>query len=367
MNIGLLLPSVIYAVVGYEINIYFHNLVTTINPYNYAYEVKASVGRTDAMRWHWIPEAPGTQKVVVSVWNDDGKVAEAEATIIVSPADAGSNRELTILEIGASCMAGMGHCDALHAHFQPEGNPKLIMLGSHGPGYTPLVPGGPATESYGGWTWKTFFTKTQTKQLANDGLHPARPYDVPSPFLFKDGDEFVFDFARYLDKYCNGRKPDAVLFELGVNGLFSCKTDEELKEKLDNDIMPYMERMMVEIRKVAPNAKFGVELIPTGSTSQDAFGANYGTTQSRRRWLINAFTMYRRYMEKAEEIGYDTIPAYINYDCNLNYPTKSEPAFQGSSTMVNSPSNALHPTKDGHRQWTDSEYFWLKYILANQN
>ena len=364
MNIGLLMPKVIHAVVGCEINIYFKNIVTVINPEGLAFEVDFPVGRTDTARWHWIPapEEAGEHHLLLSVWNDDGKVAESESLVVVSPADAGAGKELTLLEIGASCTVGEGHGNALWQRFQAAGNPRLTMLGSHAPGYKAVQPGGPANEAYGGWNWRTFFEKTQSSNLDNDGLHPARPYDVPSPFLFKRGDSFVFDFAAYLEKYCGGKKPDAVMFELGVNGFFGCKSDEEARWYLDNHILPFMKRMFNEIRHVAPNVRFGMELIPTGSLSQDAFGACYGTQFSRRRWLLNAYILHKCYMDLAESLDFDLVPAYINFDCALNYPRKYVPAFDGSETMVEIVTNSLHPTVEGYRQWADSEYFWLKYI-----
>ena len=365
MNIGLLMPRTIYAVVGHEISVYFRNVVTAINPDMFAFEVEADIGQTDAARWHWIPSEKdtGEHRIVLSVWNDDGKVAEGASTIVVSPADAGAGKEITLLEIGASCMAADGHGNALWRRFQPSGNPKLTMLGSHSPGYKEVTPGGPANEAYGGWNWKTFFEKTRTEHLDNDGLHPARPYDVPSPFLFNRNGEFVFDFEEYLEKRCGGRRPDFVLFELGVNGLFLCRTDEETNWYLDNHILPYMERMIADIRRVVPDAKLGMELIPTGAATQDSFGRNYGTQQSRRRWLINAYILHKCYMEKAESMGYDTVPAYVNYDCTVNYPHELTPAFSGSKVMVDVVTNSLHPTVDGFEQWADSEYFWLKRNL----
>ncbi len=366
-RIGFMVPEKIYAVVGREINIYFRNLVTVINPDMLAFEVNTKLGRTDAVRWHCIPTADqvGEHKLVVSVWNDDGKITEAESTLVVVPANAGEGKELVLLEIGASCMAAGGHGEALWQRFQASGNPKLTMLGSHAPGYGPVQPGGPANEAYGGWTWATFFEKTKTNNLANDGLHPARPTDVPSPFLFQKDGAFTFDFAQYLDKVCGGRKPDAVLFELGVNGLFLDKTDEEVKQHLANRILPYMKKMMEEIKRVAPNVKLGVELIPTGSASQDAFGKNYGTSQSRRRWMRNAYLLHRCYEENAAELGYELLPAYVNFDCVHNYPQQVVPAYEGSTIQVKTVTNALHPTQEGYGQWADSEYFWLKYIMQN--
>ena len=63
----LLLPEQIYALPGFEINIYFRNIVTVINPANYAFDVECEKGRCDQERWRWIP-AP--EDVVTVDWGN---------------------------------------------------------------------------------------------------------------------------------------------------------------------------------------------------------------------------------------------------------------------------------------------------------
>ncbi|MBE6384355.1 MAG: hypothetical protein E7048_01675 [Lentisphaerae bacterium] len=362
----LLLPEKIYAVAGFEINIYFQNVVTVINPANYAFDVECEKGRCDQERWRWTPaeEDTGEHKLKLSVWSDEGLLAEAETTIIVSPRNAGEGKTLTILQIGASCMAAKGHGESLMDRFQLPQNPRLVMLGSHSPGYTPVVPGGPANEAFGGWSWRTFFEKEKSYELDNDGLHPKRPWDVPSPFLFDRNGKKEFDFQAYIDTVCHGVKPDVVYFELGVNGTFLAKTDAEFEEMWQRDLYPYMKRMIDSVKAVLPDAVLGVEQIPRGSWSQDSFGKNYGCLQSRRRWLINADLLFRKYAKLASEMGYLIIPDYHNADGTANYPVEEEALFAGSNVMVKRPSNALHACADGYGQWADCEYFFLKYLMA---
>lgn len=363
----LLLPEILYALPGYELNIYFQNVITSIDPASYAFEVECKKGRCDALRWRWIPENEdvGEHFLTLSVWTDEGKVAESSCKIIVSPRDAGKGKNLTILQIGASTMAAAGHGDLLLARFQEPDNPHLEMLGSHAPGYKQKIPGGPANEAYGGWTWGTFFTKTKTDLLDNDGLHPKRPYDVRSPFLFNREGKDEFDFQAYLDTVCEGKKPQVVYFGLGVNNIFLAKSDEEFEKIWQEKIFPYMKRMLEEAKNALPDAVFGVELIPRGSWSQDAFGCNYGCSQSRRRWLINAELIEKKYMEYAGKFGYFVIPEYPNMDGDVNYPKVEESVYEGWGEKVSRSANGIHPAPEGYRQWADSEYFFLKYLLAN--
>ena len=238
------------------------------------------------------------------------------------------------------------------------------MLGSHGPGYAPVEPGGPANEAYGGWSWRTFFEKERSSQLDNDGLHPKRPHDVPSPFLFDRNGKKEFDFQAYLSTVCGGARPDVIYFELGVNGLFLAHNDEEFETIWERDVYPFMVRMFREIRTVLPQVIFGVELIPRGNWSQDAFGKSYGCLQSRRRWLLNADLLYRKYISLSREFGYLLIPEFNNCDGEVNYPVEEEPVYAASPVQVKRSSNALHATPEGYSQWADSEYFFLKYLLA---
>lgn len=86
----LLLPEKLYALPGFEINIYFQNVVTVINPANFAFDVECEKGRCDALRWRWTPDETdvGEHKLKLSVWSDEGLLAEAETTVIVSPRNA---------------------------------------------------------------------------------------------------------------------------------------------------------------------------------------------------------------------------------------------------------------------------------------
>ena len=364
----LLLPEFIYALPGFEINIYFQNIVTVINIDNYAFDVECAKGRCDQQRWRWIPadEDVGRHQLKLSVWSDEGLLASAETVIIVSPRNAGAGKTLNILHIGASCTVGIGHCEQLYNRFQLPGNPQVVMLGSHGSGYQKLTPGMPASEGYGGWNWDTFFLREKPLNQNNDGLHPQRPNAGASPFIFDKNGKKEFDFKAYLDTVCNGIKPDVVYFELGVNGTFLCKTDEEFEKVWAERNYPFMKRMIDIIHQTLPDAVLGVELIPKGSWSQDAFGENYGCQQSRRRWLVNADLLFRKYMSFAEEMNYMIIPEYINSDGSINYPVKEEPLYANSNIMVTRSANALHASPEGYSQWADSEYFFLKYILAEK-
>ena len=49
-NVRLLLPEVIYAVPGVEMNVYYNNIITVPNPANYVFSVDCAKGRNMQMR-----------------------------------------------------------------------------------------------------------------------------------------------------------------------------------------------------------------------------------------------------------------------------------------------------------------------------
>ena len=109
-NVRLLIPEKIYAVPGVETNVYFDNVVTVINPANYAFDVDCQKGRNDLKRWRFTPgkNDVGTYKWSIRVINMDGVVAQAESELIVLPFDAGAKKKLTLFMVGAS-QTSAGH------------------------------------------------------------------------------------------------------------------------------------------------------------------------------------------------------------------------------------------------------------------
>lgn len=148
----------------------------------------------------------------------NGTLAEGKTKLIVSPANAGRGKRISILVVGDSLTNATVYPTRLFELTQGEKNPRLKMIGSNGPNRKPQK-NGVAHEGWGGWAWKTFITKT-----APYAKKDPKPWDVPSRFLVVKDGKGKLDFQAYLDQYNDGKAPDFITVQLGVNDIFGAKT-----------------------------------------------------------------------------------------------------------------------------------------------
>ena len=169
-DVRLLIPETIYAVPGVEMNVYFNNVVTVINPANYVFDVDCSKGRNDLKRWRFtpVPEDVGTYDWSIRVMDMKGVVASAKAKLVVLPPDAGKDRKLTMLMVGAS-QTGAGHyADRIVDLMSRSGNPEFKSIGTKG-----LRRG--KHEGYGGWRWESFLTRWGYASGSSRGIQQSFP------------------------------------------------------------------------------------------------------------------------------------------------------------------------------------------------
>lgn len=361
------LPEHIYAVPGIECNIYFRNILLTANPANYIFDVNCKVGRNDVKRWRFTPTAADggkTYPLTVKVYNQNGApAAYGKTTIHVAPADAGKDRELSILVVGDSLTNATVYPTRLHTLCKQPGNPKLTMIGSHCGSGRPPVPGGVAHEGYGGWTWKSFMTRWVDESTIKDPT-PVKKFYAKSKFLNLKNGKPVFDLANYLKKYNNGKTPDVITFQLGVNDVFSA--DETNLPQRIRTILQNADNLIGEFRKTAPNALIGVGFVTPGA-NQDAFGTNYKCGQTAWGYQRNHFRLNQAMAKHFAQYKDDKlvmIPSNVGLDTENNFPVRKEPVNSQNKTVVSRQSNGVHPAPAGYNQIGDTFYAWLKNQLA---
>jgi len=362
-KIPLLLTERIYAAPGLECNLYFNNIVTTVNVRNYAFEVVCDMGRTDADRWRAVPEEKdvGDHRLTVRVYDENGLAAEGVTTVTVA-APVKKERELSLLLIGASQTAAVGYPERVHELMMKEENIRFSMVGTNSGGYADPVPGGVAHEGYGGWGWNTFFTSWGIDESRdNDGLHPRRPWVRNSRFLFPDGDGFKFDFAQYCKKYNQGKYPDTIVITLGINNIFCAKSDGEVDAAWRKEIYPYMKKMVSEFRRCNPQVHIAFCTLTPGAWSQDAFGSSYQCSYTLWRWRLNHLRFYGKLTGAAKKFHVGLIPLHAVVDGANGFPEETEKVNQCSEETVSRQINAMHPNPSGYAQMGDCVFAYLKH------
>ena len=360
------LPEHIYAVPGIECNIYFSNILLAVNPANYVFDVSCKVGRNDVKRWRFTPTAADegkTYPLTVKVYNQYGApAAYGKTTIHVAPADAGKGKPISILVVGDSLTNATVYPTRLHTLCKQPGNPKLTMIGSHcGGGRTP-VPGGVAHEGYGGWTWKAFLSRLPDEAKLQK-MTPVQKNYATNKFLVLKNGKPVFDLAAYLKKYNQGKAPDVITFQLGVNDVFSA--DETNLQQRIKTILADADKLIAAFRKVAPDALIGVGYVTPGA-NQDAFGTNYKCGQTAWGYRRNHFRLNQamaKHFVKYKGTRLVMIPSNVGLDTENNFPVRKEAVNSQNKTTVIRQSNGVHPAPAGYNQIGDTFYAWLKNQL----
>ena len=369
-NVKLLLPERIYAVPGVEINVYFQNIVTVINPDNYVFDVDCKKGRNDLKRWRFTPTAKdvGNYKWQIRVINEDGTVAQGESELVVVPADAGKGRKLSILMVGASQTNATIYPARVYELFNNENNPEVTLVGTRR--FEPKgvkIPENIVHEGYGGWRWDSFLTRWGFRgKNKNDGMHPDRPIGKNSPFIFPDPNDpnkGIFDLEKYFKLHNNGKSPDIVSFQLGLNDFF-LSTDENIAERTAKSL-GNMEKLIAEFRKLKPAPEiFIFQHIP--GAQQDGFGKSYACNQTSYQYRKNLDFYNRALLKKGKELNLRVVPVYINIDTENNYPFLEQPVNGKNKQKVMRQNNGVHPAPAGYNQMGDTLYCFIKAYLAGK-
>jgi len=354
--VSLFVPDTIYAVPGIETNVYFDNVVLVLDPADLAFDVTCEKGAQQDERWTFAPgdEDVGTHAFALEVRNGANEViARSTSTVHVIPRNAKEGIAVSALLIGDSLTHASVYSQHLLDLCGTPGNPALALVGSHVPDEAnPLN----RHEGYGGWTAQRF--AAHYTGVAREGSYKERG----SPFLYlnETGDP-VLDFERYCQDVNEGKLPDVITIFLGCNDTFSA-TDETIVARIE-DMFTYLDQLLAAIRAASPETRIGLIAPVPPAASQDAFGANYKSGQTRWQYKRNQHAvvraMYARYAAN-EAYPVTLIPAFTNLDCEHNYPTIAAPRNARSSDEVLRQNNGVHPSEDGYRQIGDSIYCWLK-------
>ncbi|MCB1229685.1 MAG: SGNH/GDSL hydrolase family protein [Verrucomicrobiae bacterium] len=366
----LILPPTIHTLSGLETNVYFDNAFLALNPANYAVDVICARGAQQSERWTWTPSADpekhdlGEFPFAIELRDTENRVvAKAETVLRVRDrkVTAPPEKPLTLLIIGDSLTNASTYSGRV-VELADEDSLPLKLIGTRGPGAEAQPDGGDGSgnrhEGYGGWTAERFATKY------NDGIARGDPYkECGSPFLYQDESDDAprLDFARYCDEFNEGAAPDFVTILLGCNDTFNA-TDETIEERIDTMFAHY-ETLVKMIHDHNASTRIGAILPMPPSASQDAFGANYGSSQTRWQYRRNQHRVVERMLEtfgNREAENLFLVPAWLNVDPVHGFPTQTAKVNAHSDIEIERPSNGVHPSAVGYRQLGDALYAWLR-------
>ncbi len=360
-----ILPPEIYAVPGIETNVYFDNIVLTPDSSALLWDVDCALGAHQRERWTAVPGADdvGDHPLTVRIVTPEVQtVLEMATTLRVIDPAAGAGREITVLCVGASGTAASVYTARLLELFAQDEAVAATLIGEGGPGGDT----GNRHEGYGGWSCARFVENWVDGEdfVELDGVRRRGR----SPFLFEVDGEQRLDFQQYLDRNNGGRAPDFITVLLGGNDNFSA-TEADIEERIDT-MLGYLDQLLAAFRAAAPNAQIGIVPMTPPAASQDAFAANYGTSQTRWQYRRNqqrtTERQYATYGERSAE-GISLVPVFVGLDTVHGYPTVSVTPNAYAPGEIARMSNGLHPAPAGYKQMGDAIYCWIKGRLAAED
>ena len=352
-TIRMVLPREIFAVVGVETNLYFENVVLVLNPANYLFDVHCSKGRQQDERWTWTPTDGDVGEIPLQLdVRDEFNLLVAQAKVVVKVVPARLKKSVSLLLVGDSLTHASIYSQYLLDLTSKPGEPVVALIGSHS-----VDAKYPANrhEGYGGWTAQRF--ATHFTETARQGDYTKRG----SPFLYKQPDgSMKLDFQSYCRDINDGKYPDFVTIFLGPNDIFSF-TDDTITGGIQNMLAHY-DRLIEMIHAASPSTRIGVMLPVPPTATQNAFGSNYASGQTRWQYRRNQHALVEAMIERysgRRSKGVWVIPTHLNLDCVHNYPTEVVAPNAHSDTKIVRQSNGVHPSPAGYRQIGDSVYAWL--------
>ena len=379
------LPETIYAAPGVECNVYFTDIFDSFTPNRYVFEALSEKGATQVERWFWTPAPEDAGKcvpLVIKAWSDDAAVATVTTRVQVAraPAPDAASRKVTFALLAAS-LTNSRYQDQIKKDMLDHGYPLFTPVGSN----KPKDPLGAAHDGYGGFTFESFLTRYALSTDEIDNLQSEAERDqlrrfgekipagqewrrglLKSPLVKLVNGEKVVDAHRWLAKVNEGKAPDIIAIELGVNGTFA-QTESRLDAHIRDSQIVSAKKLVATLRSVAPDALIGICTEPLGC-GQDGYGQNYGAKISIVQGRRNIFRLNRALKEWVESAGDPRmvlVPFSQAIDPVHGFIRVAVPAHARTATKITRDHNALHPSADGGKQLGDALYAWIANMLGD--
>lgn len=338
-EVEIVLPPIIHAVTGKEINIYFENVILCDNLENYQIDVNCSIGTQQNERWTSSHTVVGEYPITINLYKEGLKLTSASSIIKVKSVGVGSGVTKKLIIVGDSTI-NAGKVTQELLNISSSDPLKVSLLGVRG-----IAPN--LNEGRGGWSTDTY---------VNEASNVSSAETVSNPF-YNNG----FDFPFYMTQQ-GYDSVDYVCIHLGINDVFAETTDIEVNNKITS-VLNNLQLMVDSIRTYNTGIKVGLMVTVPPSKNQDAFGKNYDTGQTQWRYRRNNFMLVKQMIERfknKENEGVHLIPVNVNLDTVNNMVTEVVPINSRNTTTVTRQANGVHPADIGYFQMSDVVYFWMK-------
>ena len=392
------LPGTVYAAPGLECNIYYKNIINSVVPQNYAYQVRAKVGVAKLIRWHWTPtekDAGTTNQIVINAWNDDGIVAALTTQVVVASMPLDKKKRVTFA-LFADSLTNSGYQRVIFRNVMDAGCTNFTSVGTRRPhpnfkgrwiphegipGYTCSqfllhcgVTEDELASAVGTPEYELYKALGVPKRIGGENGEYDRQW-VRSPLIREEAGRPVLDakgkpvvdVQMWLDRVNGGQPPDVVMVQLGVNDVFWLKGEEEsLRRQIRGSVMPWYGKFLDTLQAKMPQAQFVFTTQPIGA-SQDAFGENYnsGWNEVQHRKIMFALNKeVERFVAGRNDPrvhllslaqAIDPFRGFCNWPMPINARSKDKELRA---------TNAVHLSSEGGAQMADEMSAWL---LAHWN
>ncbi len=330
------IPKKVYALVGYETNIYFENLVEDWTKYKW--DVSCTKGMQLERGYRITPQSTdvGTYTLTfhLSVGNH---VEQFSTTLVVVSASAGSGVSESLIILGDSTTANSIAVTKLNANLDSDVY-SLSTIGTKG-----TSPNN--HEGRSGWRFSTYFSNDADNAFYNPTSQ-------------------TFDASYYFTN-SGVSKPDWFFINLGINDVFGSTNDSDLDTAIDGCVT-YCDSMIESILEASPSTKIGICLTIPPNHSQDAFGKEYKCGQNRNRYkrnnLLWVHSLIEEYDDREDE-GIYLIPIHAVLDTVYNMGFETIPInARNTAITYESPigNGGVHPVESGYWQIADQYTAFLK-------
>lgn len=326
----ILLPSVLYATEGVELNIFWDNVIFSDLLIDELFiNVTCNRGQQFERGWRYTPGSEtGSESFTIAVYHKTTLLREKTITLQIENLSGGPVSK-KLLCLGDSTTAGGQYISLITSEY--GSNPTVEFLGTKGSGAN-------KHEGVSGWSYASFVGSE-------------------SPFYING----QLDFSAYLTN--NGytmSADDLITIHLGINDVFSDGSDSNITA-----IMGHIQTLVTMFRAAVPNINICLLATIPPSISQDAFGASYGNTYTLKGYLANYQAWMVRLLTEWDTSAKQADRIYVaQFNCNMdrvyNFPKTTVPANARTSETVTYYNNGVHPSVEGYNQMGDSLWMFIK-------